>query len=121
MVVALLPRGSSKATILWPKRIAVVSARRLREYKEEEAMSRVSDVIEFAGDAALEREFTAEQALFGDVLYPSRAMAHSPGILRAAKNPYLSIDESGLLPPTLLALVYARVCGTTAAQRKSSS
>lgn len=72
-------------------------------------MSRVSDIIEAAGDPTLEREFAAEQALFGDVLYPTRAMAHRPGILRAAKKLYLSIDESGLLPPTLLALVYARV------------
>lgn len=72
-------------------------------------MSRVSDIVDAAGEPTLEREFASERKLFGDVLYPTRALAHRPGILSAAKNLYKSIDESGLLPPTLLALVYARV------------
>ena len=72
-------------------------------------MPRVTEITDSGGNASLEVELSAERDHFGRVLNPSRVMAHCPPILSAAKKLYASIDESGLLPPTLLALVYARV------------
>lgn len=72
-------------------------------------MLRVTEITEAGDNATLEQELAAEREMFGDVLNPTRAMAHCPPILTAAKKLYASIDESGLLPATLLALVYARV------------
>lgn len=72
-------------------------------------MPRVTEIIEDGGDAILEAEFASERKLFGDILNPSRVLGHCPPILRAAKKLYASIDESGLLPAALLALVYTRV------------
>ena len=72
-------------------------------------MPRVTEIVEDGGDAILAAEFASERELFGDILNPSRVLGHCPPILRAAKRLYASFDESGLLPQTLLALVYARV------------
>jgi alkylhydroperoxidase family enzyme len=72
-------------------------------------MPRVTEITDGAGNQILEGELAAEREIFGDVLNPSRVLAHCPPILTAAKKLYASIDESGLLPVTLLALVYARV------------
>ena len=72
-------------------------------------MPRVSEILDDGGDAILGDELASERELFGDVLHPTRVLAHCPPILQAAKKLYASIDHSGLLPPTLLALVYARV------------
>jgi alkylhydroperoxidase family enzyme len=72
-------------------------------------MPRVNEIVEDGGNAILKKEFAAERELFGDVLNPTRVFAHCPPILRAAKQLYASFDASGPLPPTLLALVYARV------------
>ncbi|HJP35681.1 MAG: hypothetical protein QF609_03815 [Gammaproteobacteria bacterium] len=72
-------------------------------------MPRVTEIVADGGDAILETEFASERELFGDLLNPSRVLAHCPPILRAAKKFYASFEESALLPPTLLALVYARV------------
>ena len=72
-------------------------------------MARVSERLQADGDPILEKLFAAEQDHYGCVLNPTRALAHCPPILKAAKQLYASIDESGLLPPALLALVYVRV------------
>lgn len=72
-------------------------------------MPRISELTDGGGDGVLEAEFAAERKIFGDVLYPSRVLGHCPPILRAAKNLYAAIDESGLLPTSLLALAYVRV------------
>ncbi|TDJ64239.1 MAG: hypothetical protein E2O35_09115 [Proteobacteria bacterium] len=72
-------------------------------------MPRVTEIIDDGGDPVLAAEFAAERALFGDVLNPTRVFAHCPPILHAAKRLYASLDESGLLPAALLALVYTRV------------
>lgn len=72
-------------------------------------MPRVSEITQANGDEILEKEFSNERKYMGDVLNPSRVLAHCPPILRAAKQLYASFDESGLIPPTLSALVYARV------------
>jgi alkylhydroperoxidase family enzyme len=72
-------------------------------------MPRIEEITEDGGDPILTSELASERKMFGDVLNPTRAMAHCPAILRAAKKLYASIDESGLLPVNLLALAYARV------------
>ncbi|HLS87747.1 MAG TPA: hypothetical protein VK043_15695, partial [Burkholderiales bacterium] len=50
-----------------------------------------------------------ERAAFGDVLNPSRVLAHCPPILRAAKALSASIAQSGQLSAGLVALVSLRV------------
>ncbi len=72
-------------------------------------MPRIEEITEAGADPILAVELAAEREVFGDVLNPTRAMAHCPPIVRAAKKLYASIDQSGLLPADLLALVYARV------------
>ena len=72
-------------------------------------MPRVTEITQAGADPILEPAFAAERELFGDLLNPTRVLAHCPPVLRAAKQLYGSFDESGLLPPALLALVYTRV------------
>jgi len=72
-------------------------------------MPRVREITDDGGDEILVAELSSEREIFGDILNPTRVLAHCPEILQAAKKLYASIDQSGLLPPTLLALVYARV------------
>jgi alkylhydroperoxidase family enzyme len=72
-------------------------------------MPRVTEITSDGGNAILEAEFASERELFGDILNPSRVLGHCPPILRAAKQLYASFEESGLLPASLLALVYTRV------------
>jgi alkylhydroperoxidase family enzyme len=72
-------------------------------------MPRVSEIGSPGESEILQREFAAERKLFGDLLNPTRVLAHCPPILEAAKKFYGSFEESGLLPGSLLALVYARV------------
>ena len=72
-------------------------------------MPRVKEITDDGGDTILKAEFAKEREQFGDVLYPTRVMAHCPPILRAAKQFYAAFDLSGQLPMALLALVYVRV------------
>ena len=72
-------------------------------------MPRVTEILEGGGDPILDSEFASEREIFGSVLNPSQVFAHCPPILRAAKKLYAAVDESGLLPPALLALAYVRV------------
>ncbi|MGR8920719.1 MAG: hypothetical protein ACU85V_13970 [Gammaproteobacteria bacterium] len=72
-------------------------------------MPRVSEIADAGGDETLERAFASEREMFGDVLNPSRVMAHCPPILTAAKGLYAAFETSALLPASLLALVYVRV------------
>ncbi len=72
-------------------------------------MPRVVEIKDADGDPVLETVFEAERDLFGELLNPTRVLAHCPPILRAAKRLYDSFDESGLLPPAFLALMYTRV------------
>ena len=72
-------------------------------------MARIKEITQDGGDPVLAPQFASEREYFGDLLNPTKVMAHCPPILAAAKNLYASIDESGLLPVTLLSLVYARV------------
>lgn len=72
-------------------------------------MPRVSEIEEAGGDPVLREIFEREQQAFGDLLNPTKVMAHCPPILRAAKLLGASIEQSGQLPKALLALVNFRV------------
>jgi alkylhydroperoxidase family enzyme len=72
-------------------------------------MPRVREIEEAGGDETLEPLFEKERGLFGGLLNPTKVLAHCPPILRAAKLLGQSIEQSGLLPKPLLALVYLRV------------
>lgn len=72
-------------------------------------MPRVSEIEEAKGEPILEEIFAKERAVFGDLLNPTKVMAHCPPILRAAKLLGASIEQSGLLPKALVALVSFRV------------
>ena len=72
-------------------------------------MPRVSEITEDGGDPTLGATFAKERETFGDLLNPTKVMAHCPPILRAAKLLGASIEQSGQLPKALLPLVYVRV------------
>lgn len=72
-------------------------------------MPRVRE-IEDAGDNPILREvFTRQRERFGDLLNPTKVMAHCPPILAAAQALAAAIEQSGQLPKGLLPLVYLRV------------
>ena len=60
-------------------------------------------------DPILKETFERERELFGFVLNPTKVQAHTPGIMKAAKQLSRAVDRSGLLPKELLALVNVRV------------
>lgn len=72
-------------------------------------MPRVSEIDEDGGDPTLKAVFDKEREIFGDLLNPTKVMAHCPPILRAAKMLGASIEQSGQLPKELLPLIYLRV------------
>lgn len=72
-------------------------------------MPRVKEIEEPGDDPVLKEIFDRERAVFGDLLNPTKIMAHCPPILRAAKMLGASIEQSGQLPKALLALVNFRV------------
>jgi len=72
-------------------------------------MPRVSEIEEDGGDPVLKAVFDKERELFGDLLNPTKVMAHCPPVLRAAKLLGQSIAQSGKLPASLIALLNVRV------------
>jgi alkylhydroperoxidase family enzyme len=74
-------------------------------------MPRGREIDDARGDPILEPLFAKERALYGDLLNPTKVMAHCPPILRAAKMLSGSIAESGTLPKGLAELVSLRVAG----------
>ena len=74
-------------------------------------MPRVREIVDAAGDATLEDLFAKEREAFGDLLNPTKVMAHCPPILRAAKLLGASIAQSGTLPAGLATLVCLYVAG----------
>lgn len=72
-------------------------------------MPRVSEIEEDGGDPTLKAVFDKEREVFGDLLNPTKVLAHCPPILRAAKMLGASIEQSGQLPKDLLPLIYLRV------------
>ena len=72
-------------------------------------MPRVSEIDDAGGDPILEAVFAKERKIYGDLLNPTKVMAHCPPVLRAAKMLSASIAESGTLPKGLAELVSLRV------------
>ena len=72
-------------------------------------MPRVREIEEPGDDPILKETYARERELFGFVLNPTKVQAHTPGIMKAAKQLSLAVDRSGLLPKELLALMNVRV------------
>ena len=72
-------------------------------------MPRVKEIEDPGNDPILTDMFAKETDTFGYVLNTTKIQAHTPGIMRAAKQLGAAVERSGLLPPQLLALVYLRV------------
>jgi alkylhydroperoxidase family enzyme len=72
-------------------------------------MPRVKEIEDDGGDPTLREIFAKEREFFGSVLNTTKVYAHCPPILKAAKQLSASIERSGLLPASLLPLVYLRV------------
>jgi alkylhydroperoxidase family enzyme len=72
-------------------------------------MPRVREVDDPGDDPLLKETFAKENEAFGFVLNTTKIQAHTPGIMRAAKQLAAAVERSGLLAPQLLALVYLRV------------
>jgi alkylhydroperoxidase family enzyme len=72
-------------------------------------MPRIREIDDPGDDPVLQETWARERQLFGTVLNPTRIQAHTPGIMKAAKQLSVAVERSGLLPPQLLALVYLRV------------
>jgi alkylhydroperoxidase family enzyme len=72
-------------------------------------MPRVREIEDDGGDSILKDVFAKETEIFGYVLNTTKVMAHTPPILKAAKQLGASIEKSGLLPKPLIPLLYLRV------------
>jgi alkylhydroperoxidase family enzyme len=72
-------------------------------------MPRVREITEAGRDQLLGDIFDKERDLFGDLLNPTKVLAHCPPILRAAKQLGAAIEQSGQLPKSLLPLIYLHV------------
>ena len=72
-------------------------------------MPRVREIEDAGNDPILSDVLQRERELFGDLLNPTKVMAHCPPILVAAKALGAAIEHSGHLPKELLPLVYLRV------------
>ena len=72
-------------------------------------MPRVKEVDEPGDDPVLKEAFAKETDTFGFVLNTTKIQAHTPGIMKAAKQLSAAVERSGLLPPQLLPLIYLRV------------
>jgi alkylhydroperoxidase family enzyme len=72
-------------------------------------MPRVREIDDDGGDATLAELFRKERERLGDLLNPTKVMAHCPPILAAAKALGAAIEQSGQLAKGLLSLVYLRV------------
>jgi alkylhydroperoxidase family enzyme len=77
--------------------------------EEASFMARVGEIEEDGGDPILKAAFDRQREMFGGLLNPTKVMAHCPPILRAAGMLGQSIEQSGLLPKGLPALLYVRV------------
>ena len=72
-------------------------------------MPRISEIEDAGNDPILKEVFERQRKVFGDLLNPTKVMAHCPPILRAAQLLGASIEQSGQLPKALVALVSFRV------------
>ena len=72
-------------------------------------MPRIREIEEPGDDPILKDVFGKEQDTFGYVLNPTKIQAHTPGIMKAAKQLSAAVEKSGLLAAQLRSLVYLRV------------
>ena len=72
-------------------------------------MPRVREIEDDGGDPILKDVFAKETEIFGYVLNTTKVLAHTPPILKAAKQLGASIEKSGLLPKPLIPLLNLRV------------
>jgi alkylhydroperoxidase family enzyme len=72
-------------------------------------MPRIPEITDAGDDPTLQRAFAKEREINGDLLNPTKVLAHCPQILEATKQFYASFPKSGLIPATLHALVHTRV------------
>jgi alkylhydroperoxidase family enzyme len=72
-------------------------------------MPRVREIDDDGGDPILKDLFIREREVFGDLLNPTKILAHCPPILKAAKQLGASIEKSGRLPAALVPLLNLRV------------
>ncbi|HEX6209779.1 MAG TPA: hypothetical protein VF136_03315 [Methylomirabilota bacterium] len=72
-------------------------------------MPRIREIDEPGDDPILQEAWAREQEIFGAILNTTRIQAHTPGIMKAAKQLSAAVERSGLLPSALLPLVYLRV------------
>ena len=72
-------------------------------------MPRVREIEDAGDDAILKDAFAKEREVFGFVLNTTKIQAHTPGIMKAAKQLSAAVEKSALLPAELLSLVYLRV------------
>ncbi|WP_332051024.1 hypothetical protein [Reyranella sp.] len=69
----------------------------------------MSEITEDGGDPTLKPIFDKQREIFGDLLNPTKVMAHCPPILKAAQQLGQAIGQSGHLPKGMLPLIYLRV------------
>ena len=69
----------------------------------------MKEIDDPGSDPILKDTFAKETDIFGFVLNTTKIQAHTPGIMKAAKQLSTAVERSGLLPPQLLALVYLRI------------
>jgi alkylhydroperoxidase family enzyme len=72
-------------------------------------MPRIREIEDPGDDPILKEIWAKEQEAFGFVFNTTKVQAHTPGILRAAKQLTAAVERSGLLPAQLRSLVYLRV------------
>jgi alkylhydroperoxidase family enzyme len=72
-------------------------------------MPRVREIDEPGDDPILKEVFAKEHDTFGYVLNTTKIQAHTPGIMKAAKQLSVAVEKSGLLVPQLRFLVNLRV------------
>ena len=72
-------------------------------------MPRVSEIEDDGGDPTLKAVFDKQRELFGNILNPTKVLAHCPPILKAAGIMGLAFEQSGQLPTGLVSLVSLRV------------
>ena len=62
-------------------------------------MPRIREIDDPGDDPILKDLWAKEQERFGFILNTTKIQAHTPGILKAAKQLSVAVDRSGLLPP----------------------
>ena len=72
-------------------------------------MPRIREIEDPGDDPTLKEIWAKEQELFGFVFNTTKVQAHTPGILKAAKQLTAAVERSGLLPGQLRSLVFLRV------------